>query len=41
MNQEERIKANLPYTAWLDGLAQKRMECKKKIKKLSWRKSKY
>lgn len=33
MNQEERMKANLPYKAWLDGLAEKRMECKKKIKK--------
>ena len=29
MNQEERMKANLPYKAWLDGLAEKRMECKK------------
>ena len=33
MNQEERMKANLPYKAWLDGLAEKRMECKKKLKK--------
>lgn len=33
MTQEERMKANLPYKAWLDGLDEKRMECKKKIKK--------
>lgn len=33
MTQYGRMKANLPYKAWLDGLAQKRMECKKKIKK--------
>lgn len=31
MNQEERMHANLPYLAWLDGLSEKRMENKKKI----------
>lgn len=33
MNQEERMHANLPYKADRDGLAEKRMACKKKIKK--------
>lgn len=31
MNQKERMKKNLPYKAWMDGLAEERMECKKKI----------
>ena len=31
MNQKERMLANLPYKAWLDGLAEERMENKKKI----------
>lgn len=31
MNQEERMKANLPYKAWLDGLTEKRVENKKRI----------
>jgi len=25
--------ANLPYKAWMDGLAEERLECKKKIYK--------
>lgn len=31
MNQKERMLAQLPYKAWLDGLPEERMECKKKI----------
>lgn len=31
MNQRERMEAGLPYKAWLDGLAEARMENKKKI----------
>lgn len=31
MNQKERMLAGLPYKAWLDGLAEERMENKKKI----------
>lgn len=31
MNQKERMHKNLPYKAWLDGLAEERLECKKKI----------
>lgn len=31
MNQRERMAAGLPYKAWLDGLAEARMENKKKI----------
>lgn len=31
MNQKERMQANLPYKAWLDGLAEERLETKKKI----------
>ncbi len=31
MNQKERMLAGLPYKAWLDGLSEERMECKKKI----------
>ena len=31
MNQKERMLAGLPYKAWLDGLSDERMECKKKI----------
>lgn len=31
MNQRERMLAGLPYKAWLDGLAEDRMACKKKI----------
>lgn len=30
MNQKERMLAGLPYKAWLDGLAEERMENKKK-----------
>jgi acetyltransferase-like isoleucine patch superfamily enzyme len=33
MTQDERMRANLPYFAWLDGLSEARMECKKKIYK--------
>lgn len=31
MNQKERMLANLPYKAWLDGLSEERLECKKKL----------
>lgn len=31
MNQKERMLKNLPYKAWLDGLAEERLENKKKI----------
>ncbi len=31
MDQKERMHKNLPYKAWLDGLAEERLECKKKI----------
>ncbi|MCR5803848.1 MAG: sugar O-acetyltransferase [Clostridia bacterium] len=31
MDHKERMLKNLPYKAWLDGLAEERMECKKKI----------
>lgn len=31
MNQKERMQKNLPYKAWLDGLSEERLECKKKI----------
>ena len=31
MNQKERMLAGLPYKAWLDGLEQERLLCKKKI----------
>lgn len=31
MNQKERMLNELPYKAWLDGLSEERMECKKKI----------
>lgn len=31
MNQKERMHKNLPYKAWLDGLSEERLECKKKI----------
>lgn len=31
MNHKERMLANLPYKAWLDGLSEERLECKKKI----------
>lgn len=33
MNQKERMLANLPYKAWMDGLSEERMENKKKIYK--------
>ena len=33
MNQKERMLAGLPYKAWLDGLAEERMENKKRIYK--------
>ena len=33
MNQKERMLANLPYKAWLDGLSEERMENKKRIYK--------
>lgn len=33
MNQKERMLANLPYKAWLDGLSEERLENKKKIYK--------
>lgn len=31
MNQKERMLKGLPYKAWLDGLEEERIECKKKI----------
>ena len=31
MNQKERMLANLPYKAWMDGLSEERMENKKRI----------
>lgn len=31
MNQKERMLANLPYKAWLDGLSEERLENKKRI----------
>ena len=31
MNQRERMLAGLPYKAWLDGLEEERVACKKKI----------
>ena len=31
MNQKERMHANLPYKAWMDGLSEERLENKKKI----------
>ena len=31
MNQKERMVAGLPYKAWLDGLEDERLLCKKKI----------
>lgn len=31
MNHKERMLANLPYKAWMDGLPEERMACKKKI----------
>ena len=31
MNHKERMLANLPYKAWLDGLSEERLENKKKI----------
>ena len=31
MNQKERMLTGLPYKAWLDGLEEDRIECKRKI----------
>lgn len=31
MDQKERMLANLPYKAWMDGLSEERLYCKKKI----------
>lgn len=31
MNQKDRMLAQLPYKAWLDGLPEERMACKKKL----------
>ena len=31
MNQKERMLANLPYKAWMDGLSEERMENKRRI----------
>ncbi len=31
MNQKERMLAGLPYQAWKDGLAEERLECRKKV----------
>ncbi len=31
MNQKERMLSGLPYKAWLGGLSEERMECKKKV----------
>ena len=33
MNQKERMHANLPYKAWMDGLGEERFANKKKIQK--------
>ena len=33
MNQKERMLAELPYKAWMDGLSEERLENKKKIYK--------
>ena len=35
MNMKERMAANLPYKAWMDGLAEDRNECRKKIYKFN------
>lgn len=35
MNMKERMIANLPYKAWMDGLAEDRLECRKKIYKFN------
>jgi len=35
MNQKERMAAGLPYKAWLDGLEQERLLCKKKVHQLN------
>ena len=35
MNMKERMAANLPYKAWMDGLAEDRQECRKKIYKFN------
>ncbi len=35
MNMRERMAANLPYKAWMDGLAEDRLECRKKIYKFN------
>lgn len=35
MNMKERMAANLPYKAWMDGLAEDRLECRKKIYKFN------
>lgn len=31
MDMKQRMHANLPYKAWLDGLSEERAECKRKI----------
>lgn len=31
MNQKERMLAGLPYQAWKDGLAEERLECRRKV----------
>ena len=31
MNQKERMLAELPYKAWLDGLDEDRLSCKQKL----------
>ncbi len=31
MDHKERMLANLPYKAWMDGLGEERLDCKKKI----------
>lgn len=35
MNQKERMLAGLPYKAWLDGLPEKRQECRRKLYRLN------
>lgn len=35
MNQKERMLANLPYKAWLDGLEEERLACKKRVKEFN------
>ena len=36
MDMKQRMHANLPYKAWLDGLSEERAECKRKIYAVSY-----